>query len=354
VFAALDAAPADLTRRQLIAHVRTVTGLGCSEKLITQWRQTRPQEGAKKRRSVWGLLFCLSLNACAMATMPVAPSAPEITIAPAPGDPPDVSTLNSQISNAQGPRLLRIKLTVNAARDLLVKTDDEVKAGQVLTNRSHERQRLLAQRRILTTQAQQIAAQLTVAAQSLAWLKQRGANLPPITFASEQAAITKAEAEAVITTRQVEVQRQKVSGVRDQVSVTEQAAVPSHLTPDTWHLIEQHETARLTFAQDAARQAAAEVALQKAKLTSAQEARAWQEKQHALELSKQWLTARQQQQQAVLARAELLPKLAALDLQLAQLAEVRAPFSGKIRRIEYEDMRDQIITVVVYLFIGSR
>jgi hypothetical protein len=150
------------------------------------------------------------------------------------------------------------------------------------------------------------------------------------------------------------VQKQKVSGVRDQVSAPQQAAVPSHLTPDTWHLIKQHETAKLTFAQDAARQAAAEVALQKAKLTSAQETRAWQEKQHTLEFSKQWLTARQQQQQGIIARSQLLTQIAALDLQLAQLAAVRAPFAGTIRRIEYEDMHDQTLTVVVYLFIGSR
>jgi hypothetical protein len=123
------------------------------------------------------------------------------------------------------------------------------------------------------------------------------------------------------------------------------------LTPDTWHLIEQHETAKLTFAQDAARQAAAEVALQKAKLTSAQEARAFAEKQHALEVAKQLLAARQQQQQVIFARSQLLTQIAVLDLQLAQLAAIRAPFAGKIRRIEYEDMHDQTLTVLVYLAV---
>jgi hypothetical protein len=359
VFAALDAAPAGLTRRQLIAHVRAITGIGCSEKLITQWRQAQQNANAKGRKgdgetgrgSVIGLLMCLCLNACATTTTTIAPPTPEVTISPAASEAPTIPNLQSPISNPASPRLLRIKLTINAARDLLVKTDDEVKAGQALTNRSHERNRLFAQRRVLETQAQQIEAQLTTAAESLALLEQRGANLPPISFASEQAAITKAEAEAAVTTRQVELQRQKVSGVRDQVSASQQAAFPSHLTPDTWHLIAAHETAKLTFVQDAARQAAAEIALQKAKLTSAQEARAWQEKQHSLELSKQLLTARQQQQQAVLARSQLLSQLTALDLQLAQLAAVRAPFSGKIKRIEYEDMHDQTITVLLYLAV---
>jgi hypothetical protein len=130
--------------------VRAVTGVGCSEKLITQWRRDRQRggekegqgEGAKKRRGVLALMLCLGLNACVTTTTTFAPPAPEITISPAPSDSPNFSNLKSQISNSPGPRLLRIKLTINAARDLLVKTDDEVNAGQALTNRSHDRRRI--------------------------------------------------------------------------------------------------------------------------------------------------------------------------------------------------------------------
>lgn len=303
------------------------------------------------RRGVMVLWLCLGINACATTTMTVAPPTPEITISPVPSEAPNVAHLSSQISNSQAPRLLRIKLTINAASDLLVKQGDDVKAGQALTNRSHERNRFLAQRRVLATQAQQIAAQLTTAAESLALLAQRGAALPPISFASEQAAITKAEAEAAVTARQVELQRQRIASFASLVSGEADILPARNSKLETRNLITEHETAKLTFAQDAARQSAAEVALQRAKLTSAQEARAWQEKQHALELSKQLLTARHQQQQAVLARSQLLSQIAALDLQLAQLAAVRAPFAGKIRRIEYEDMRDQTLTVLLYLSV---
>ena len=378
VFAALDAAPAGLTRRQLIAHVRTVTGVGCSEKLITQWRATRKSASAKEGKGdarthiVQLRLFLLCLVLGAM-TKPwhssAVGAAQEITIAPAPSTTPTISHLPSPIPNHPVPRLLRIKLTINAASDLLVQTDDEVKAGQALTNRSHERHRLFAQRRILTTQAQQIAAQLSTAAASLTLLAQRGADLPPLSFASEQAAITKAAAAAVVTARQVELQRQKLAVVGGRWSVvggekayvgrrnaeheTRNSPLTDHQPPTTdhWQLITEHETAKLTQAQDAERQAHAEIALQKAKLKSAQEARAFAEKQHALEVAKQWLTARQQQQQAVLARSQLLTQIAALDLQLAHLAAVRAPFAGKIKRIEYEDMHDQTITVLLYLSV---
>jgi hypothetical protein len=367
----LDAAPPGLTDRQLIELIREQTGVGCSFRTICEWRKERRSERENERQretpttqtvvaslrlTVIALLFCVVSLAASSCRPPQAVAAQSPLVnAPLAHSQSDgiVITQPSEANNSkETPRLLQLKLTINAASDLLVKTDDEVKAGQALTNRSHERNRLLAQRRVLETQAQQIEAQLTTAAESLALLEQRGADLPPISFASEQAAITKAEAEAAIITRKVELQKQKLSVVSSLLSAGSEKPTENR-PPATDHrqLITEHETARLTFAQDAARQAAAEVALQKAKLTSAQEARAFAEKQHALELSKQLLTARHQQQQAVIARSQLLTQIAALDLQLAQLAEVRAPFAGKIRRIEYEDMHDQTLTVLVYLAV---
>jgi hypothetical protein len=355
----LNAAPPGLTDRQLIEFIREQTGVGCSFRTICEWRKERRREREKEQQSenparktvvpsfrlaVIALLFCLVSFTASSCRPPQAVAAQSPLVNSPLANPQSDGIVITQPSEAnetkETPRLLQLKLTINAPTDLLVKTDDEVKAGQVLTNRSHERNRLLAQRRVLETQAQQIEAQLTTAAESLSLLEQRGADLPPSSFASEQAAVTKAEAEAAVTVRRVELQKQRLAVLP--------AVVPNGYDKQA---VEAHETAKLTQAQDAARQAAAEVALQKAKLTSAQEARAFQEKQHALEVSKQLLTARHQQQQAVIARSQLLTQIAALDLQLAQLAEVRAPFAGKIRRIEYEDMHDQTITVLVYLSV---
>lgn len=357
----LAAAPPSLTDRQLIELIREQTGVGCSFRTICEWRKERRSEQEKVRENpttqiiaaslrpaVIALLFCVVSLAASSCRPPQAVAAQSLSNfqSPISNSQSDgiVITQPSETNEANAPqetpRLLQLKLTINAPADLLVKTGDEVKAGQALTNRSHERNRLLAQRRVLETQAQQIEAQLTTAAESLSLLEQRGADLPPISFASEQAAITKADAEAAIIARKVELQKQRLAALP--------AVVPNGYDKQA---VESHETAKLTQAQDAERQANAEIALQKAKLTSAQEARAFAEKQHALELSKQLLTARQQQQQAIIARSQLLTQIAALDLQLAQLAEVRAPFSGKIRRIEYEDMHDQTITVLVYLSV---
>jgi hypothetical protein len=393
----LDAAPPSLTDRQLIEFIREQTGIGCSFRTICYWRK---QRGGDKEREGWGESKItpppvsapppLLLSPSAALPSPVSPRVPRgamlcllllLTISCRPSQPmatmpplaaaQSLSNFQSPISNSpsdgivirqpsepsetnvsqETPRLLQLKLTINAPADLLVKTDDEVKAGQALTNRSYERNRLLAQHRVLETQAQQIETQLTTAAESLSLLEQRGADLPPLSFASEQAAITKAEAEAAIIARKVEIQRQRIASFESLVSGDADILPARNSKLETRNLVIEHETAKLTQAQDAERQANAETALQKAKLTNAQESRAFAEKQHALELAKQLLIARQQQQQAILARSQLLTQIAALDLQLSQLAEVRAPFSGKIRRIEWEEQHDQIITVVLYLSV---
>jgi multidrug resistance efflux pump len=89
-------------------------------------------------------------------------------------------------------------------------------------------------------------------------------------------------------------------------------------------------------------------------LTTAREVRAWDEQKHRVELTRQILSARSQQQQAAIEWARLTAQIAELDLQLAQLTAVRAPFAGAIKRIEWEEMNDEKLTVWVYLAVSSR
>ena len=77
----------------------------------------------------------------------------------------------------------------------------------------------------------------------------------------------------------------------------------------------------------------------------------WDEQKHRVETMRQWLNARSQQQQAAIEGARLAAQLAEIELQLAQLAAVRAPFAGTIKRIEWEEMQDEKLSVVVYLAI---
>lgn len=356
VFAALATAPPDATTHELIAHVRAVTSIGCSPKLIAAWkRENRRGEGEKERKGdgekKWlALQMRLFLLLLAFgSTLSIGPrarnvGAQEITIAPAPEATPETQT-------APAPRLLRLKLSLQSAQELRVKAGDSVNAGDVLSDHQTTRQRLWRQKRTLQTTAAHLRTQMRLTNESLRQLLSLGLALPPTTFAAERAAIQRAETEAIAMNRAMEIQQQKVSGVRDQVSASQQTAVPSHLTPDTWHLMTQHEEAKLTQAQDKQLLAQAEIELHQAKFTTAREVRAWEEQKHRVEMLRQRLSVRSQQQQAELERARLTAQLAELDLQLAQLVAVRAPFAGTIRRIEWEEMNDETLTVLVYLAV---
>jgi hypothetical protein len=361
VRSALDAAPAGLTDRQLIEYVRERTGTGCSFRTICAWRkQGTVTSGTTNHRESRGgtgnhtpsasLVFPRGLILCLLfvLTSSCHPTAPAFTLSSLSSPPSRIEPLPSVTPSpdhpvAASPKILEIKLTINSPRDLNVRQGDSVEAGQVLASRSHERRRLLAQRRMLDAQAQQIEAQIKTAEKSIALLEWLGSDLPPASFASEQAAISRAEAEAAITARKVAVQKRRL------------AALPAAIPPGFDNqAVESHEAAKLSFVQDSERQALAEIELQKAKLISAKEARAFEEKRHAVETARQLLTAQSQQQQAVIARSQLLAQIATIDLSLAQLAEVCAPFSGSAKRIEWENQHDQTITVVLYLAVSGQ
>jgi hypothetical protein len=379
VFAALATAPPAATTQAMIAHVRAVTGLGCSPKLIAAWKREcrtgevgngRTGEGQKKWRAVQMRLF-LWLLACgcglSLGQLVRQVGAQEIIILPAPSTTPESSPLPS---STQTPRLLRIKLTLQSPQELRVKAGDKVNVGDVLSDHAQARQRLLVQRRALQMATSHLRAQMRLTNESLRQLQSLGLALPPTTFAAERAALQRAEMEAIAAHRTLATQQERLSVVRRQLSVAplSNPTVPNEppqtqpqlttdngqLTLDKLRAIQEHETAKLTQAQDQQLLARSEIELHKAKLTTAHEVRAWDAQKHRVEITRQILSARSQQQQAEMELARLTAQSAELDLQLAQLTAVRAPFAGAIKRIEWEDMQDEKLTVLVYLSMGSR
>jgi biotin carboxyl carrier protein len=365
VFAALATAPPDATTHELMAHVRAVTGLGCSPKLIAAWKQEnrrgdgqmgRKGDGQKKWMALQMRLFLFLLaGGCAWSVGHLARhvGAQEIVISPAPSASPTISHLPAPTSNPASPRLLRLKLTLYSPHELRVKAGDSVHAGDVISDHGTVRQRLLVQKRALQTATSHLQTQMRLTNESLRQLQSLGLELPPITFATERAAIQRAETEAVAVQRAVEIQRARVATFASLVSMDTDDLPSRNAKRETRNLITAHETAKLRQANDKQLLAHSELELHKAKLTTAQETRAWEEQKHRAETTRQRLSVRSQQQQAAIERARLTAQIAELDLQLAHLIEVRAPFTGTIKRIEWEDMNNETITVLVYLAVGN-
>lgn len=330
--AVIEAAPPGLSARQIVAHVRAVTGCGCSLRAVVRHRQ----------QPVIVLAFVLAgLSGCGSPARQAVPDAPTLRQ----GDSTSVVILSEGAPATKDdgrPRALRLRLTLSRPDDLRVKAGEKIEAGAALCDRSAERSRLVAQRHALRLALRRLNEQARAAGEGLRLLADLGPELPTASFAAESAAIRRAEVEAASAARRVELQRRQGAAL---------AAAPADFDREA---IAQHEAARLALLSDAQAQAGAEVGLQQARLESAREVRAFDEKRARVEHARQMLAARSQLQQTEIARAQMAAQLAALDVQLERLAVVRAPFAGRVTRIEWEEGNNAEFSVVVYLAVDGR
>ncbi|HZN12227.1 MAG TPA: hypothetical protein VFC61_11135, partial [Blastocatellia bacterium] len=345
VYAVLAVAPPHLTYGQLIRRVRVATGRACSRKLVARWKRERrslaspPQAAPPIAIAALTAVMLCHVSACSSVSRP-APS-------PAPTPSPSAIVVGADDSPAGprgggAPRHLKITLTVTSPSDLRVKAGDRVEAGAVLVDRGQERGRLAARRRLLRLSMQRLREQATLAGESLRLIGRLGASLPPASFAAEEAAIARAAIEAANVGRKTEVQRQRIAALP--------SVVPAGYDRD---LIAAHERQRLSAAEGEERQAWAEVALARARGRAAKEARAAEDRRREIELARQTLEARGQKHQLEFAATQFEAQLAGVEEQLARLAEVRAPFGGRVERVQWEEQRDHQLTVSLYLTVGS-
>src|SRR5262245_19829747 len=205
------------------------------------------------------LFFFVSCGGQNTATTPATPTASP--------SPLVWASLGNAPTASGSPRYLRVKLTINRVEDLRVKAGDKIEAGAALSDRAFERQRLMIQRRALAVAAHRIGQQSTAAQESIKLLAELGGELPPATFVSEAAAIRRAEADAQAAARKVALQQERRSSLP--------ALVPAGYDAGA---IESHESDKLALAEDAERQAVADVGVTQAKLPTARESRAIEEK----------------------------------------------------------------------------
>jgi len=248
---------------------------------------------------------------------------------------------------------LTIKLTLSSPADLKVREGDRVEAGQMISDRIRDRQRLEAQRRQLQIQIQQL--QQPIAGPPPARPVPEVAGLPPASFLDEVAAVERQR----VTVQQAERSAQQQQRMLDMLQAMPDANLPEATVP--------HEEEVLAQRQQAIDQANADLQLAEAQLAQAQQERQFQEYQHSLEMSKRAIAIEQarlqrqeqlqnqqeQEQQRSYQLAEIQVQRQALETQLAQLSAVRSPYSGVIQRIKYEGQNDQALTVELTLVVSG-
>jgi len=256
VFQALDEAQAQgvTTYSALIDFVREKTGTGCSRKLVSKWKKERAasvtsESGTQKllvevaattpnneaqseiqysenidtasqrwqQNSFSKCIKRLQPIQLRKLLVPVAAMSIGITllvqVKPTLGDR---VTTNTQVitpvpapSSTNLPRTLKFGLSVSNPADLKVNKGDTVEAGQVIAERVEQRDRLQAELDSLNLQSQQLQSRAIPKPASHApvpLIKQ----LPPISYAEEEAAIRAAESNLRQVERAFSLQQQSM------------------------------------------------------------------------------------------------------------------------------------------------
>jgi multidrug efflux pump subunit AcrA (membrane-fusion protein) len=266
------------------------------------------------------------------------------TVRPTVSPTPMVTPTPVESVDSDQPKRFKLQLSLSSITDLKVRERDRVMAGQVVSDRRPERERLATQLTQLKLRMNQLQAS-TVNPVVPATV----APLPPPTFLEQVATIQAVQLKVEEANKRLSLQERKLDMLRG----LPEGEVPAATLEHEQKQLEQH--------QREVTQAIAQVQLAQSKLSQAQKARAYQEYQHSLELAKlktqqeeQRLTQQQQIRERSFQLAQLQAQRVSLENQLAQLSAVRSPYDGTVKKVKWIEQNDSTIRVELVLDVRER
>ncbi|PIB06284.1 hypothetical protein AMR42_15125 [Limnothrix sp. PR1529] len=221
-----------------------------------------------------------------------------------------------------------IALTLTSPQDLRVTSGQAIAPGQIVADRTDDRERLEGQidrLNLSLSQLRSLPAPMLV--------KPHPPELPAPDFRTEIAQVRSAE-----LGHQEALAQLAIAQERHDRTV---AALPDPV-------VGQHEAAKLAAAQRAADRAGATLAQARANLAEAQTAYQRDRYAHAQELERSrsmWQTQQlqwaQQQQQRQGAIAQITQQINLARNELSQLETVRSPYGGTVRRVRWLEQTDR-------------
>jgi hypothetical protein len=300
---------------------------------------------------------------------------------------PPLSPTPETRKNRLEPSNIKIELTLSNPQDLKVKPGDKVTAGQTLSNRADERNRLQAKKKQLQLSLEKLNLPLTPIPQPKPIPEIN--SLPPVSYAEEEAEIKLKQQKLTEANRAIALAQKKIDSLTQLDSNSEVPPLSrggSALggSPDLkqlpWvrgdqeqdstpnlKLILEHEQANLKNLETAKQSAQIQLEVQESKLTTAKENRAYIEYQRQLELSRRVIALEQQHQalqrteserQILLAEreysiAQIETQIQEIDYQIEQLSTVKAPYEGTIKKVKWTGQSDHNLTALVTLSVTS-
>ncbi len=225
----------------------------------------------------------------------------------------------TQTSTTQPTHVINVTLT--SPDDLKVKEGDLVKKGDVVSDRTLERQRLESKKQQLENAIELLSLPLTELSQ-----------LPDPNFDSEKAALKKARLKLDEATRAVE----NYPGLQFKDEALSVAMEPQKVK----------ELARLKQ-----RQLEASINLEAAvaRLSEAKTRYQREKYQHSIQLAAYQTSLQRQQYQL----ASLVSQLQKVEDDLSKIVAVNSPYSGRVRRVKITGQNERLITAEITLDIRN-
>jgi hypothetical protein len=267
---------------------------------------------------------------------------------------------------------------------LRVKQGSRIVAGQTLSDRSTERQRLQTQRKQLELSLKQLEIplpELTLPSPPPTLNK-----LPPVSYRQETAQITLKTGELKQLETKITQQKQKIAQLLTLSEAEDKklamkptdvrvASVPTRTFP-TFVTIDgqapvktiiEHERAKLSQMETEWEQAKIQLEIANGQLSTAREKRLQEEYQLAVEENRRAITLRNQQlevdkQRAVRSaqlqereynKAVIRTRIQEIEDALVQLGTVKAPYPGTVKRLKWQGQNDHTLTVELTLDVDS-
>jgi hypothetical protein len=432
VFQVLDNAPNNYTYNQLIKCVKETTGVGCSRKLISKWKKYRQNsdllipgddrsygDGSETNTvgvspamtisavipssvnsfqlnqsvddfsnndsldrpnilpvKTWSYLaaagLMVSLVGCEIIPLNNNRLTKNIAFAEVTTPLPTLLPTPETRKNQLEPSKIEIELTLDNPTDLKVKPGDKISAGQTLSNRVSERNRLQAQKKQLQLSLEKLNLPLTpiTPPKPIPEIS----KLPPVSYASEEAAIKYSKQKLKEADNAIAIQKKKIDSLK-QLNAKPATDKESNASPlsrgiegdRSIKLILEHEQANLANLEAARIESQIQLEVQESKLTTAREQRTYMEYQRQLEqtqraiaLQQQWLSMQNWESEhsrlvaeREYSKAQIQAQIQEIDYQIEQLSTVKAPYEGTIKKVKWTGQSDHNLTVELTLAVND-
>lgn len=282
---------------------------------------------------------------------------------------PQPQQFSNPVIPTSSPKLHKMTLEISEPSDLKVKVGDAVSAAQIIADQDQERKRLTLKKEelrlaIARVESQKISPpQKSVDPEKPKEVPELG-QLPPFSTAEYEATISKTELELKRAQNTLDLKQRQIDYLRGLQGID-----PAVL---------EHESTQMTELQTKLEVAQSELDLANGRLETAKNKRKQEEYQHSLNIARRveeanqaksfyqkQVTENQINYQRLLSTYEkeirdkdyqltqLKLQSSSIDDKLAQLAVIRSPYSGQIKRIKFTGQTDNKLNVELSLIVGN-